>query len=77
MTTVKENLDAALVDAATSELAGKKFWASKTFWANVVAAAAVALQIKWGFVLGPEYQMLVLTLVNLGLRKITNEPIVW
>jgi hypothetical protein len=77
MNTVKDNLDAALVAAATDELAGKKFWQSRTFWANILAAAAVALQVKWGFVVGPEYQMLALTAINLVLRKVTKEAIVW
>ncbi len=56
---------------------GKKFWLSKTLWVNVVAGLAIIVQASYGFVVSPEYQALALSLINLGLRKITNEPLVW
>lgn len=76
-TTVKENVDAAIVEAVASEVAGKKFWLSKTFWTNVLAAVAVLVQVRYGFILSPEYQVLGLSLVNLALRKITSQAVVW
>jgi len=51
----------------------KKFWKSKTFWANLIALAALALQIEYGFVASPELQAMALVIVNLVLRKYTNE----
>jgi len=51
----------------------KKFWKSKTFWANLIALAALALQIEYGFVASPELQVIALSIINLILRKYTNE----
>ena len=51
----------------------KKFWKSKTFWANLIALAALALQIEYGFVVSIELQAIALGIVNLALRKYTNE----
>ena len=56
---------------------GKKVWQSKTFWANMVMAGALVLQSYTGFVIGPELQALAVTAINLFLRKITREPVVW
>lgn len=68
----------AVVTSAVSEtVAGKKFWQSKTFWTNLVMAAAVAAQTQFGFVVSPEVQALIITGVNLALRKISKEPVVW
>jgi hypothetical protein len=72
-----ESLNAAITEAATSSMSGKKFYESKTFWANVVAASAIALQMNYGFVVTPEIQALALTVINLGLRYITKQPIIW
>lgn len=72
-----KNMAAALSEAVTSEMQGKKFYKSKTFWANVVMAAAVAVQSKYGFVMGPEMQALAISGINLLLRKITKEAVVW
>lgn len=55
----------------------KKFYLSKTFWVNVIALAAIGIQSKWGFVVDVELQAMVLGLVNLGLRTVTNQSIVW
>jgi hypothetical protein len=75
------NLDptaaAAVSEIVTSQLMGKKWYLSKTFWTNVVATLTLSLQIKYGFILGPEYQAVALSLLNIGLRKLTNEPIIW
>jgi hypothetical protein len=60
-----------------SQVTGKKFYLSKTFWVNVVCAAALGLQMRYGFVIGAELQALALTAINLGLRKITNQPVTW
>jgi hypothetical protein len=77
MTDVNSAIAAAASDALVSQVTGKKFYLSKTFWVNVVCAAALGLQMKYGFLIGPELQALALTAINLGLRKITNQPVTW
>ena len=72
-----KDLDAAVVEALTSEMTGKKWYFSKTFWANVIAGLTVTAQIKYGFIIDPSYQMLGMTFVNIVLRKITKEEVVW
>jgi len=76
-TPVNENVQAAITEAVTGEMLGKKWYLSKTFWANVAAAVAIGVQIKYGFVIPLEYQSLGMTVVNLVLRKITKEPVLW
>lgn len=77
MSDVKQQLDAVVAAAALSELEGKKFWLSKTFWVNTVSLLALLAQLQLGFVVGVEYQAIALTLVNLALRKITRQPVIW
>ncbi len=74
---IKKSIDSAITDAVTQELSGKKFWLSKTFWTNILVAAGILIQLRTGFIISPEYQALGLTLVNLALRKITREPVIW
>ena len=74
---VDSNVKAAITEAVEGEMLGKKWYLSKTFWANVAAAAAIVVQIKYGFVIPLEYQSLGMTFVNLMLRKITKEAVVW
>lgn len=77
MTDVNSAIAAAASDALVSQVTGKKFYLSKTFWVNVICAAALGLQMRYGFVIGAELQALALTAINLGLRKITNQPVTW
>jgi len=70
-------LNAAIAEATVSSMAGKKFWESKTFWTNTIAAVALCAQMNWGFIVGPEIQALALTGINLFLRKITSQPVTW
>lgn len=51
----------------------KKFWKSKTFWANLIALVAIAIQIEHEFIVSIELQAVALGIVNLILRKYTNE----
>lgn len=71
------NVTAAVAEVIESEMTGKKWYLSKTFWANVLAAAFIGIQMKYGMVVPAEYQMMALTGVNLALRKITKDPVVW
>jgi hypothetical protein len=75
--TTNENIHKAVAEAIEGELVGKKWYYSKTFWTNIVAGAAVIAQISYGFVFPVEYQMLALSFINMGLRKISNTEIVW
>ena len=59
------------------QLAGKIYYKSKVFWANIVALVSFGLQMKYGYIISPELQTLGLSLVNLGLRSVTKEPILW
>jgi hypothetical protein len=72
-----DGLNAAVAEVVTSQMTGKKWYRSKTFWANIVMACAVAVQAKFGFVMGPELQALAITGINMVLRKITKDEIVW
>jgi hypothetical protein len=67
----------AVAEVIEGEMTGKKWYYSKTFWANIIAGAAVIAQTSYGFVLPLEYQMLALSLVNMGLRKISAGAITW
>jgi hypothetical protein len=53
----------------------KAWWRSKTLWVNVVAGMALLAQSQFGFVVDGEIQGAILTLINLALRLITNEPV--
>jgi hypothetical protein len=70
-------LRAAFTEAVASELVGKKFYASKTFWANIIAGLAVVAQLRYGFIIDLEYQTLALSVINLALRKVTTTPVIW
>jgi uncharacterized membrane protein len=50
---------------------------SKTFWLNILAIGALIAQAQYGFVIDAEAQVAILAVVNLVLRAITKEEIVW
>jgi hypothetical protein len=77
MSDINTAISAATSEVVVSQMTGKKFYLSKTFWVNVLCAAGLVLQMKFGFVIGAELQALALTAINLGLRKITNQPVTW
>jgi|GEM_PF-2515275 len=56
---------------------GKSPLKSKTFWTNILAVGAMVVQSQTGFVVGPEYQVAALSLVNMVLRAVTREPLDW
>jgi len=64
-------------EIVTAELSGKKWYLSKTIWANILATAAVGIQLKFGFFIPAEFQLIILSAVNAVLRKISKEEIVW
>jgi uncharacterized membrane protein len=50
---------------------------SKTFWLNILAIGALIAQAQYGFVIDAEAQVAILAVINLVLRAITKEEIVW
>ena len=64
-------------DAINSQLAGKPFYKAKTFWVNIIAMVGMLTQMKYGFPISIEMQTLALSVMNLVLRSITKDAIVW
>lgn len=56
---------------------GKKFYLSKTFWINLLGIIFLIVQTQTGYVISPEYQVLILGFINMLLRFVTGEPVVW
>ena len=74
---VTSDLLNAGAEAVKTANVGKKWYESKTVWVNLVMALGVLVQHKYGFVMSPDMQAMVITGVNLVLRKITKDPIAW
>lgn len=56
----------------------KRFWASKTFWVNLLAGIALIAEGVTGYEAFPlEAQATVLAVANLILRMVTREPVSW
>lgn len=56
----------------------KKWWMSKTLWVNIIALIAIILQEATGHeAFNPEYQAMILGVINMILRTITKEKIIW
>ena len=59
------------------KIANKNWYKSKTFWVNVLAFLAFILSFVFGFNLPAEAMATILTVINVVLRMITKESIVW
>ena len=55
----------------------KKWYKSKMFWVNLIALVSVLMQIYFGKVIQPEMQITILGVLNMVLRFITKEEIIW
>ncbi len=55
----------------------KKWYKSKTFWVNILAAFALVAQSQFGWVISPEGSAMILAGINFLLRLITGKPIEW
>jgi len=56
----------------------KKWWTSKTLWANAIAIAAIVIQgLSGKDLVSPEMQVAILGALNIFLRLITKEEIEW
>ena len=54
----------------------KNWWASKTLWVSAIALVATVLQAKYGMVISPEYQGIILSVIMAILRLTTNKGVV-
>ena len=50
---------------------------SKTFWTAIISLIAVIVQQKYGYVISPVYETYILIAINVILRAITKDTIVW
>ena len=50
---------------------------SRTFWVNIVAIIAMAMESQLGYQIDAEAQVAILAVINLLLRLVTKEPITW
>ena len=64
-------------EIANAQMQGKKWYESKTLWVNAIYAASAYALINYGVFISPEMQVSGLAVVNMILRKITKEPIIW
>lgn len=55
----------------------KKWYTSKTLWANLVSVAGVFTAQFFGFEIGAEKAMAILGVINMVLRFVTKSEIVW
>lgn len=65
-----------VVEESPSVMA-KRVLLSKTIWVNLIMFLAFIAQKQYGFVISEDVQMQLLTLINIALRFVTKEPIVW
>ena len=54
---------------------GKKWYASKTIWVNVVAAVSLFVSSQFGYKISTEVQAGIIAALNVVLRIITKEPL--
>ena len=74
---VSNSLNKVITEVVINESLGKKLYLSKTFWINTILIIALLIQGNTGFIIGPELQAILIALVNLVLRKVTKQEIVW
>lgn len=74
---VSNSLNKVITEVVINESLGKKWYLSKTFWINTILIIALLVQGNTGFIIGPELQAILIALVNLVLRKVTKQEIVW
>lgn len=55
----------------------KQWYTSKMLWINAVGIIAIIIQTQFGYVIDVELQAAALPVINMILRAVTNEEIVW
>jgi hypothetical protein len=53
----------------------KVWWRSKTLWLNFIAVIATVIQAKYGLILDPSTQGIILATLNVFFRVVTKEPL--
>ena len=55
----------------------KSIFMSKTFWINIIAFVSVYLENTYGFGIDQGIQLQILTAINIALRFVTKDKVVW
>lgn len=55
----------------------KQFYESKTLWVNAIALVAILVQGFTGFIIDPEAQAAILVVINLILRAVTGDEVLF
>jgi hypothetical protein len=55
----------------------KKWYKSKMLWVNAIAIAGIIIRSEMGYTFTPEIELMILGAINMILRVITKEEIVW
>jgi len=55
----------------------KTWYTSKMLWVNATAIIAIIAQGQFGFIIDPVAQVAILGVINIVLRAITGDAIVW
>jgi len=55
----------------------KKWYTSKTIWVAAIGFFGALAQEQFGWVISPEYQVMILGVLATVLRLITKEPVAW
>ena len=55
----------------------KTWYTSKMLWVNAIAIIAIIAQGQFGFIIDPVAQLSMLGVINIVLRAITGEDLVW
>jgi hypothetical protein len=53
----------------------KKWYLSRTIWVMGIGLAATLFQMAYGFVISPEEELALVTVIGLALRAITSKPL--
>ena len=59
------------------KVAVKRILYSKTVWINLIALLSFAIEKRYGFLIDPDLQLQILSLINIALRFVTKEAIAW
>jgi len=55
----------------------KSWIKSRTLWVNLIAIGSIIVRAELGLTFTPEFEIVILGLINVLLRIITKEEIIW
>jgi hypothetical protein len=55
----------------------KQWYSSKTLWVNAIALVAILVQGFTGFIIDPEAQAAILVVINIILRAVTGDEVLF